>query len=326
MDLKEKEQLKKYIFWAIIAGLIITAALIIKSFIIPLLSAYILAYLVRPIFTKLDKKMPSPLAATICIVLIILVLIIPLGLVLGETIRQGTATLNDKDIGVLFTSLTSHPLLQQLNLNAESLRANSIVFLVTQLGKVLSSIPTAIISLVISLFGIYYILIHWDHLAKTLKNYIPFKNKEQTATEIDKTTKAIVYGTLLIALIEFLITALGFYLSGVQAFILLAALVFFFAFLPGLGPLIVWGPLALIYIINENYPAAIGIIITGLVVSIGVETIFRGKYLGSRSNINPLIMLIGIIGGISLFGIFGFIIGPLILAYTLKILESSVNR
>lgn len=269
--------------------------------------------------------MPSPLAATFCIVLIFIILIIPLGLIIGETIRQATNTLGDKDVVSFLTSISAHPLLQELNINAEALRVNLTSFVISQLAKVLTSIPSVILGTIVTLFGIYYILIYWDHLAKTLKNYIPFKNKNETAAEIDKTTKAIVYGTLLIAMLEFIVTGIGFYLSGVPSFILLAALVFFFAFLPGLGPLIVWGPLAIIYALNQNYPSAIGILITGLVTSILIETIFRGKFLGDKAKINPLIMLLGIIGGISVFGIFGFIIGPIILAYTIKILEETVH-
>jgi len=47
--------------------------------------------------------------------------------------------------------------------------------------------------------------------------------------------------------------------------------------------------------------------------------------MGEKAKINPLIMLVGIIGGISIFGVFGFIIGPLILTYTLKLINEVIN-
>ena len=108
--------------------------------------------------------------------------------------------------------------------------------------------------------------------------------------------------------------------------VLLLFLSFFLAFIPGLGSAIVWVPLAIYYLFFENWFTFIGVVVTGVILSVFVDTILRTKLLGKKSNINPYIMLIGILGGISLFGIFGFIIGPLILIYSLKIIREYLKR
>ena len=103
-------------------------------------------------------------------------------------------------------------------------------------------------------------------------------------------------------------------------------IIFFLAFIPGLGPTIVWAPMAIYYLIVKDYSTMIGVIITGLVLSSFIDTIFRSKILGKRTNLNPFIMLIGILGGIAVFGIFGFIVGPIILIYTIKLLEEALQH
>ena len=128
------------------------------------------------------------------------------------------------------------------------------------------------------------------------------------------------------ALIEFVVGVIGFYLVGVKAYILLPALIFLFAFIPGLGPVLVWGPLAIFYIALQDYPTGIGVIIVGLIISLVIEILLRNKLVGSSTGINPLVMLIGIIGGMTIFGLFGFIIGPLILVYTLKLIQQTVSH
>jgi predicted PurR-regulated permease PerM len=97
------------------------------------------------------------------------------------------------------------------------------------------------------------------------------------------------------------------------------------AFIPGIGPAMIWVPTFIIQLISGEYFSAITILITGLVISIVIETLLFSKILGDKASIHPLMILIGILGGIPLFGIFGFIIGPLVLAYTVKILEQSLK-
>lgn len=68
---------------------------------------------------------------------------------------------------------------------------------------------------------------------------------------------------------------------------------------------------------------AIGVLITGLILS--TDTILRPKIIGSVSNINSFIMLLGVLGGIALFGLLGFIIGPVVLVFSIKLLKESVE-
>ncbi|HIG52169.1 TPA: AI-2E family transporter [Candidatus Pacearchaeota archaeon] len=317
----KKEDLSKYIPVGVIFLLILISFLMIRSFLIPLISAFILAYLLKPVYDKLKLSLPKEISAIICIFIVITLIFAPLIGLISGIVNQASGSLNS---GILFSFLkkaSETTVFQTLNLDLSLLMNKTIEFLISILTNITLHIPSFIITTVITSFGMYYLLIDWKPFTKKLIKYLPSTDKEALAKDISKITKNLIYGTLLVSLVEFIIALAGFWISGVQYFLLLPTIIAIFAFIPGLGPTIVWVPLFIIELIQQNYFTAIGVLITGLILSIGVDIIFRAKISGRGAKTHPLIILVGILGGISLFGIFGFIIGPLILSYAIEILE-----
>lgn len=319
----------KYFFWIPILILLILSFFIIKPYIVPLISAFILAYLTRPVYKYLVPKLGKTISGLLCVLIIIVIIILPLGTVIGGIISQAQNSINAVNANSIRSSLQnilSYPLIENLNLDISSLTQKSLQLLISLLRNSALALPSIILAVVISLFAMYYILTNWEFLAQRLKQYIPSKNKEKLIKEISQTTNALVYGTLLIGLIEFIVSAIGFFILGIKSYLLLAIIIFIFAFIPALGPTLVWLPVAIYYIFTGNWFIGIGVIILGLIISVGIDGLLKLKFLDKKTNINPLIMLIGILGGVPLFGIFGFIIGPLILVYTIEILEEALSR
>jgi predicted PurR-regulated permease PerM len=326
MNKNQRDDLAKYLFLATVAILVIISFFIIKPYIIPLISAFVLAYLIRPLYFKMSKSINKHLSAIICTFLILLIIIAPLGLIIGGVTQQANAALSDTNMKILFEGLSSNNLIQKLNIDLESVRVQTVELIISTLSSAASHLPSILISLIITVLGIYYILVRWESLAKSLERYLPFRDKKQVRQDISKATNSIIYGSLVLAFLESIIAGIGFFIIGVDGYLISAALIFFLAFIPGLGPTIIWVPLAIYYFIFGNVAISIGIVIIGLILSFGIDIILRGKVLGKGSNIHPLLMLVGILGGISLFGIFGFIIGPLILVYTLELLEEALTK
>jgi len=321
-----KEELKRYFLLAVIFLLLFLSFKIIQPYLIVLISAFILSYLILPLYLALNKKLNKKFSAVLCILIILIAVLLPLGGIVGGIINQTHGLTNDKKVISFINDIELLPILNKLNVDLDSLFEKGTSLAVSLLSSALSYIPSLIISLIVLIFGIYYILINYENLSMELKSYLPFQDKNQIAEEIDKSTKGIIYGSFLIAVIEFVIAVIGFFLSGVDSYLLLPLIIFFFAFIPGLGPTLVWVPLAIYFAYTGNWFAFTGVIITGIILSVGVDTILKTKILGEKSKINPFIMLLGILGGISFFGIFGFIIGPLILIYSLKILSEYLKK
>ena len=314
--------LKKYLFWAIIVALLIVSIWIIKPFAIALISAFIFAYLIKPVYLFLSKRMGKSISAILSILALILIVIIPLTLISGALISQINLSQNF-DINKVITSTSILSFLDKYNLN--DLKSNALSFFLVLITSLATYLPYLLISALVTLLGTYYTLINWDKLSSYLEAMLPFGERSRIRSEISKITDAIVFGYLLKALIAFLVAGLGFYLSGVSSFILLASLIALFSFVPVVGWAIIWIPMLIYYALYHNYFSFIGVLITGLIISVVVDNWIFMRVAGKKSKIHPLIFLLGVLGGVSIFGIFGFIIGPLILTYSIKLIEESIK-
>ncbi len=262
--------------------------------------------------------MSKSLSAILTIIITLLIIFIPIGWTFTEIATQGYGLVQSGVIGKAIASMQEWRIFENYDLESEisQLAGKSI----QTLTSITFSVIVLIIGLCIMVFAMYYLLIDWDKISNRIQKSLPFSNKEKLSKDIANTTKKIVHGTLFIAIIEFIITAVGFWLAGINFFIVLAALTAILAFIPG-GPGAVWIPVFILQIINQNYVSAVIVLITGLIISIYVDTILRAKVAGKDARIHPLIALVGILGGTSVFGILGIIIGPLFLSYTIQIIE-----
>ena len=319
----EKGTLQRYAFLTLIVVLVVASYLILKPYIIALLSAFVLGFLIKPLHVAMSRKTSERAAAGICMVLLILIIVIPFGIIAGALAKDAYSYTNSFEnvLNTIFDKIGLSLDPQVLDtINREGLN-----FLVSLLRPLVSNAISFFLATLVMFFALYYVLVKWDYLAAELKKFIPFKDREDIANELSEATKEIVFGTFLIGLIEFGVAFVGFSLLGINSALLLATLVFFTAFIPAVGPGFVWVPLAIYFMIVGNYPVVIGIVAVGLILGFGIDFFLRGILIGKKTRINPLIMLLGIFGGIAMFGLFGFIIGPLILIYAIKILKGIVG-
>ena len=324
MNLLHRIQLRDYLFWAVVIGFLLLSALMVLPFAGAIISAYILAYFVRPLFLKLKPQYGKSLAALLCILIAVILVVAPIVLVSFQILHDLGGVSTSQEIANLIGKFAAQPILKSLNVDAVSLKASVLIAVNGIVNTEIMSIPSFAIGLVITLNGMYYLLCNWDELASHLKKYLPFKNNEKIITELGGTADAIVHGHVLVSVLEALIAFLGFSFVGVQSSLIFAVLIFVLAFVPSIGPLLVWAPLAIYYFSIGQYLTMWGIIVTGAVLMFGIEFLFYTRFVGSRAHIHPFIMLVGVLGGITVFGVFGFIIGPLLLANSIEIIELAI--
>lgn len=322
MKKEDMKQLSKFFLFGLVVLMLFLSFKVVEPFIITIVSAFILAFFSKPLYDKLHERMNKSHSALVSILLVILIIIIPLaGLVTGVSSQAAELARGLESVPGFVEKINSNELFKTLNIDlAESLRKSTLVIGST-LGSAISYLPKILISFVILIFGLYYLLINWDEIVKNLKHYVPLKNKSKIGKDVSNITTQIVHGFFFIALIEFLIAVAGFYAVGVGPYLIFAVLIFFLGFIPGLGAAIVWIPMAIYYLATSNILAFVGVVVTGLILTFLVEIVLRSKLVGDRANINPFVMLIGTLGGIGMFGVFGFVIGPLILTYALQIVD-----
>jgi predicted PurR-regulated permease PerM len=132
---------------------------------------------------------------------------------------------------------------------------------------------------------------------------------------------AVLYGQLLIAVLQGLVGGLGFLIFGIENPVFWGFTMGVLSFIPLLGPPAVWLPAAIYLIYAGNLVSGIGLIIYGVVIVMNIDNFLKPKLIGGKSGMHPIVVLVGILGGITLFGFAGFIIGPIILALALLIIK-----
>lgn len=320
-----KEWIHRYLPIIILLVLVAVSFVIIKDYVVAIIGAFIVTYLVYPIHRKLERKMPSWLAASITLVATILIIFIPLFLIIKEIISQIYRAIQSGSLALLISKIETLEIIQNYNFNLSELTNKFFSFGVQTLSGITLSVAASIVSLFVMIFIIYYLLLSWPKLSVRIRNYVPFDNKDKIIRDMADTTKKIVKGTLFLAVVEAVTAGIGFWLAGINFYLILAALIGIFAFIPG-GPAIVWVPTLIIKIIQQDYLSAGIILAFGLFISIYLDTILRTKVAGKNSSIHPVVMLLGVMGGTPVLGLAGIIVGPLLLSYTLEILEEILSQ
>ncbi|MDD5651430.1 MAG: AI-2E family transporter, partial [Candidatus Nanoarchaeia archaeon] len=131
---------------------------------------------------------------------------------------------------------------------------------------------------------------------------------------------AIIYGFFSTAVLEGILATIGFLIFGIPHAFFFGLLTIIFVILPALGAGVIWVPAAIWLIYKGKILFAILFSIYSLIFMSGIENVLRPKIIGDKANVSPIIMLLGIIGGLLVFGFIGMVIGPLILSITYYII------
>jgi|SRR3989338_1103277 len=320
--MERDEQITVYLSWALILGVLIISYFIIKDFLIAIISAFILAYLLKPVHDRLEKKVGKIPAALISVLSVLIIILSIIGFIIGSLISEISTLLSGNFIQLFFDKLQDLPFEAVLINNLSEIIKEAGKFALNLVTSSAINLPGKVLAIFVTFFTAYYILIDWETLKNKSLNLLPFQNRQQILTQIQQVIDDIITGTFLIALIETVVAIIGFSILGIKFAVLLGFIIGLFAFIPALGPLLIWVPLAIITFTRGQIGTTIGIIILGLILSAYIDSILRIKLVGKKSKIHPVIVLIGLFGGISLFGAIGLILGPLILSISVTIIEN----
>lgn len=196
-------------------------------------------------------------------------------------------------------------------------------WLTGSLGAIFKGTISTIFIFFIALIGSFYFFRDGREFLQVLINASPLPNREDTAilNRLARAIRAVATGTVLVALIQGSLVAIGFTIFGVDRAILWGSIAALGALMPGIGTTIVTAP-AIVYLfyVGDLF-SGFGLLIWSMLI-VGLVDNMIGPYLiGRGNNLHPFIVLISVLGGIALFGPIGFIIGPVIVTLFLALLE-----
>ncbi|MEK6948161.1 MAG: AI-2E family transporter [Nanoarchaeota archaeon] len=311
-----KDQIKRYsILFSLIIVLYITY-LIVKPFIPALVCGFIFAYLFYPIYKRLNKSIPyKTFNAVMIVILIILIIIVPLALIAGNIAIE---TFNLYNSGIINSdSINSY-------IGTNDFITNNYAKLVAETSAIASnfirSIPSKLIDFLIIIYTTFTLLLYGDSIVKKIRSFLPVKDKDALLNHVGDTTFAIVYGLFVTAAIMFIISLITFKIIGVKPAFFLSILIGILALIPLLGSSVVLIPLGIIHYLRGNIFTVGGIIILGVILVL-IENLVKAKIIGDKAKLHPLVVIVGIFGGIKLFGFIGFIAGPVLLSALIIIIK-----
>ena len=197
-------------------------------------------------------------------------------------------------------------------------------------SSVLLSLPGIILSVVVTFFITFYLFLDGPKLVGKCKNLIPLKSihKEHMFQKFQDTTYAVIYGSIIVAVIQGTLGGIGFFLFGIQSPVLWGIIMMITALIPFVGTAVIWLPAALIHIGTGTTLGnealiwqGIGLLLYGTFIVASIDNVLKPKLIGERAGVHPILILLGVLGGLVLFGFVGFIIGPLVLAMINALVE-----
>ena len=191
---------------------------------------------------------------------------------------------------------------------------------VGMLGNILS----AIVKTFFVIITMYYLFRDGDKSSPHLPGALPF-SIEQSEALLERTLNVIsasVYGVVTIALLQGLLGGLAFWILGVPSALLWAVVLAFICMIPLAGSFFVWGPAAIYLILTNHVTKGIILVIWGAVVISSIDNLLRPKLIKNQTKLHELFVFFAVLGGMSMFGLLGIVLGPVVLAITLGLLNT----
>lgn len=307
----------------------------IKPILFAIIWGMILAYVFMPAYNRVLSRVKNEyLAATITLIIAILLILIPLWFIIPIAVQQifevykFSQGLNlDGFIGSIFPAASSAFVVQAgatLNLIIGKITSAAINSLI----EITLNIPLLLVDLIIIAFVFFFTLKDSDKLKIFARSISPLShaNEDMVAKQFKDITYSTIYGRFVVGVAQGLLSGLGFLMFGVKNALLLTMLSMFLAVLPTLGVFFVWIPVAIYMFASGNIAVAIAFVLYNLIIVSNIDNVLLVYIMSKRTTLSPLFALISSIGGLFLFGLIGIVIGPLIFAYFIILVDLYRNK
>lgn len=317
---------KKFFVVIFFIILVYLSYLMLKPFLLGIVTSMFLVYLLFPVYKFIRKFGASRnIASFLMLVLVFFVILLP-SFFIGKVLISESAVLLNK-VDTLDFSLSGYI---ENTEYIENISSNALSFFLDQLSSFLFSLPGILVNLLVMLFVMFYLFKNGHKTLDVVVRFMPVKARlrDKLIKRFEEVSFGLVYGIILIALIEAILAIVGLYTFNYLGWTSIkfpwfwGFLIFILSILPVLGPPLVWIPFAVYYFFTGNIIGALALVLYfGILFSFILESILKTKITSHSAKVHPIVILLGVLGGLSLFGVIGLFIGPVILASLMVLLE-----
>jgi predicted PurR-regulated permease PerM len=337
-----EKTLSRYFFIAILIGAAFTFFYMVRMFLVPVLLAAVFTTLFYPMYEWFIRAFRGrrTIAAFVCCVLLLLAVILPIlgvaHLVTLEAIDvYHSAETKFSEIAAkgqegLLGQLRRYQWFRQWGLEKINWRASledaastAGSFVAVVISRTSSGTLQLLILLFTTLFTMFYFFRDGKTLLRRIRYLIPLEReyKNAIAARFSSVARATVKGTLLIALVQGILSGLTLWIFGVGSPFLWGVVATFMSIIPLVGAWLVLYPAAFIQMATGHMGQGIGILLVTVIVIVNVDNLMRPRLVGQETGMHDLIVFFSTLGGIAMFGAMGFIVGPMLAAVFLTLLD-----
>lgn len=297
----------------------------------------IFALVFSSLYARLLRAMPgkTTLAALLTVALILLLVVLPASLIAALLVQEAGSVYERVQSGDLnfsryfqqvYDALPAWitDLLERFDLNNFRLIQARLSDSLTQgsqfLAKHALSLGQNTFDFLVSFFVMIYLLFFFlrdgASLSRRIKDALPFDEaiKRNLSSKFTTVIRATVKGNVVVAMLQGALGGLMFWFLGIHAPVLWGTVMTFLSLLPAIGAALLWLPVAVYFLVTGALWQGLVLIAWGVLVIGLVDNVLRPILVGKDTKMPDYVVLVSTIGGISLFGLNGFVIGPLIAA------------
>lgn len=316
--------------------------LLFQPFLMPILSAVVIAVVFFPIHANIQRTLRSPnLAALLSTIIVILLVVVPtvaVILAIKSEVTGLVTLIKEKStesggMSPFLNHLLERPtqwIGRYVDLSHFDLRAAVLerlqdlsAFLVAEGWMLVGGLTSFILNSSITLFTLFFLFREGRSTRRRVAAILPLSAEqiEKLFGGIENTIIGTVYGGLVVAAVQGALTGLALWVFGIPSPVLWGVVAAFFALLPLIGTAIVWAPAAIFLLATGHWIQAILLVGWGAFVVGTIDNILRPYLISGRVQMHTLLIFFAVFGGVNVFGFLGLFIGPVILAVAITLLS-----
>ncbi|MGB8543229.1 MAG: AI-2E family transporter [Candidatus Acidiferrales bacterium] len=331
-----QKRLGAALFYGILIVLAYLVFLVFQPFLPALAWAMVMVVVAYPVYIRLARKWGRTLAATVSTLGVTLIIIVPTLLVTGAFIREAVEAVqlvqqqiqsghfswvNDLWLRIQerFPDANSGDLTTAIHRYADA----GAGYMAARVGTVLRNTAMFLFHLTVVILAMFYLFRDGDAIVARLREVLPFEkaHRDRMINETRELIFASVTSSLVAAVAHGVLGGLAFGLTGIHAPIFWGVMMGFFSLIPLVGSALIWVPAAISLMVDGHVGMGIVLIIfCGVIVGL-VDNIIRPWMISGRAQMGGLVVFISVLGGISVFGMLGVVLGPIVVAAGASMLD-----
>jgi predicted PurR-regulated permease PerM len=333
----QSQRVTTALFYGFLALLAWLTYMVFEPFVTPLIWAAVIVILFLPWHRRLDKRFGKSVAATISTVGATAILIVPTVMVMIAFVHQAVQALGSVEMGTFLARVQwlNHvwmwaarriPGWSTVNLPtiAQEEARRIAGYLAGELGGVVRHVVVFLFDLVITIIAMFYFFRDADPIMRWVRRSLPFaeEQREVMISQAHDLVFVTVASSLAASGITGLVGALVFLLVGIHQVVFWGVMMALFALLPVLGAWMVWIPAAG-WLVAQGHPGrAVALLLINGVAVLIIDDVLRPMMISGRVELNGLFVLVGVLGGIVVFGVIGVVLGPVVVAIAAGLLRA----